>query len=171
MSSTRTMPTKARALAQMQALIDGLQKHYPNETFTFGNATYTTQELVTLFQRLIDSIRAVNDAQASTRDLVQAMRGMEAQVDPVFMGLKRNLQNRYGTAAQMLAEFGLVPVKAPAPRTAEQNVAAKAKAAATREARGTASKKRKAAIKGNVTGITVTPVTVTTEEKKLGPAK
>jgi hypothetical protein len=45
-------------------------------------------------------------------------------------------------------------------QTQDTQLAARAaKAAATREARGTTSKKQKLAVKGNVTGVTVTPVT------------
>jgi ABC-type transporter Mla subunit MlaD len=157
------MSTKAAALAQMQALIDGLQKHYPNGQFTFGNVTYTTQDLVTLFKSLMTAIVAVNAAQASAKDAVQTMNGVKAKVTPVFRALKRNLQTTYGTATQTLADFSLEPETAPTPLTVEQKAAAKAKADATREARGTASKKQKSAIHGNVTGVTVTPVTVTTE--------
>jgi hypothetical protein len=68
----------------------------------------------------------------------------------------------FGDAADILALFGLEPRKAPAPRTGEENAAAAAKAKATRTARGTASKKQKLAIKGNVTGITVVPTTAPT---------
>jgi hypothetical protein len=43
--------------------------------------------------------------------------------------------------------------------TVEQQAAKKAKAEATRAKRGTTSKKAKLAIKGDVTGVVVTPVT------------
>ena len=158
-----SMSTKAGALAQMQALIAGLQKHYPNAEFTFGGVKYTTQDLVTLFGSLIKAIGAVSDAQASAKDAVQAMNGAKAKVTPVFRALRRNLQDTLGTATQMLAEFGLEPPKTPAMRTVEQKAAAKAKADATRKSRGTASKKQKSAIQGNVVGVTVTPVTVTVD--------
>jgi hypothetical protein len=65
----------------------------------------------------------------------------------------------FAGAAQTLADFGLEPPKAPKPRTAEQLAAVKAKAKATRLARGTTSKKQKLAIRGNVTGVDIVPVT------------
>ena len=40
----------------MQAVIVGLQKHFPNGQFTLGNTAYTTAALVTLFQGVIDAI-------------------------------------------------------------------------------------------------------------------
>jgi hypothetical protein len=38
--------THTTALASLQALIAGTQKHTPNGTFLLANATYTTAELV-----------------------------------------------------------------------------------------------------------------------------
>jgi hypothetical protein len=58
----------------------------------------------------------------------------------------------------VLADFGFAPPKA-ATRTPEEKAAAAAKAKATREARHTLGKSQKKTVKGNVTGIVVTPVT------------
>ncbi|HEY6459629.1 MAG TPA: hypothetical protein VIY73_05735 [Polyangiaceae bacterium] len=162
MSTTHTMPTKAAALASMQAVIDGLQKHFPDAQFTLGNVTYTTPMLVELFESLIAAITKANGSQAIARDDVAAMHGVLAQVDPVYLALTRNLRTTYGAVTQTLADFGIKPTKARTPLTVEQLAAAQAKAKATRAARGTASKKQKAAITGNVTGVTVTPVTAAT---------
>jgi hypothetical protein len=52
--------------------------------------------------------------------------------------------------------------QAPLPRTSAQKAATAAKAEATREARGTTSKKEKSAIKGNVTGVNIVPITAPT---------
>ena len=160
MSNSMSKANQAQTLALLQALISGLQKHYPNGQFTFGNVVYTTVSLVTLFQGLIDAINKVNTAQASARDFVSAMIATEATVGPVFTLLRRNLRDSLGTTSQTLLDYGLTPAKARTPLTAEQLAAAKAKAKATRIARGTASKKAKNAIKGNVSGVTVTPNTV-----------
>jgi len=147
-------------LARMQALISGLQKRFPNGSFTLGKVTYTTATLVQLFESLIAAIDAVNAAQASVRDAVAAMRGIETKLAPVVRDLKRFILATYGaTATQDLADFGMEPPKAPAPRTVEQKAAAAAKLRATREARGTASKKSKRAVKGNVSGVEITPIT------------
>jgi hypothetical protein len=62
-------------------------------------------------------------------------------------------------------------VKVAAPLTSEKRVVAVAKARATREARGTTSKKQKLAIHGNVTGVTVTPVTSPPATPETAPAK
>jgi hypothetical protein len=146
-------------LARVQALIAGTQKLTPNGSFTIGNATFTAQALVQLFQGLADAIAKVNEAQASAKAAVAALRATKAKVDPVMLDYTRILIATYGTAVQTLAEYGLQPRKARKPATAEELAAAKAKRAATRKARGTTSKKQKLTVHGDVTGVTVTPIT------------
>jgi hypothetical protein len=150
--------TKAQLVAELQALITGLQKQFPNGKFTLNNTAFTTKTLVQAIQRLIAAINAVNTVQAEEKTAVETLRTTKAQVGPVVLALKRNLQSMYGNTTNVLARFGLEPRKAPAPRTTEEKAASAVKARGTREARGTASKKQKRAVKGNVTGITVTPV-------------
>jgi hypothetical protein len=58
----------------------------------------------------------------------------------------------------VLADFG-ISTKTRTPLTVEQKAAAAAKRTATRAARGTKGAKQKKGIKGDVVGITVTPVT------------
>jgi hypothetical protein len=160
--SNTTSKSKATVAAQLQALINGLQKQFPKGQFTLGNTVYTTATLVQAIQSLIDAITAVTTAQANATIAVAALRDTMAKVGPVVLALRRNLLVMFGDAADILALFGLAPRKAPAPRTGTEKAAAAAKAAATREARGTTSKKKKLAIKGNVTGINVTPITAPT---------
>jgi hypothetical protein len=169
MSST-TSNAKAATLARMQAAISGLQKHLPNGQFTFGGVATTTASIVQLFQSLIAAMSAVTAAQASATEAVAAMRAAAAKVGPVYLALKNSLLGTYGNATSTLADFGLEPHKAPAPRTAAQKAAAAAKAKATRQARGTTSKKQKLTVTGNVSGIIVTPVTTTTAPSPAQPA-
>ena len=159
MSSSTSKSSKASVLARMQAIIAGTLKHFPNGSFTLGNAPYTTSSLVALFQSLIDAIDALAAAQASAKDAVTAMRGVKAKVAPVYLDYKRFLLATFRTATPALSDFGLEPPKAPKPRSGEQMAAAAAKAEATRKARGTVGKKKKLTVKGDVTGVVVTPVT------------
>jgi hypothetical protein len=149
-------------LAQLEAIILGLQKHFPSGQFTLGNVAYTTAALVQLFQGLVTAIKGVNAAQVSAKEAVAGMRTEKAKVGPVLLALKRNLQSSFGTASTTLADFGLEPTKARAQETVEDKAAAAAKRKATREARGTTGKKAKLAIKGDVVGVTVTPITTST---------
>jgi hypothetical protein len=159
MSNTTSSMTKAEALAQVQALIAGIQKHFPNGNFTLGNTAFTTASLVQLLQSLADAMTALNTAQKSAKDALTTKVGTETKVEPVLQALRKFVLAAFSNAAQTLADFGIQAPKAPTPLTVEQKVAAAAKARATRTVRGTTSTKKKLAISGNVTGVTITPST------------
>jgi hypothetical protein len=159
MSNNKSMPTKAATLARVKALVGGLQKNFPNGGFTIGNTAYTTASLVQLLESLADAITAVNAAQANARDAAAALRSAKATVGPTLRALRRILVLMFSGSTPTLADFGLEPPKARAPRTSVEKAAAAAKAEATRKARGTKSAKAKRAIRGDVTGVVVTPVT------------
>jgi hypothetical protein len=158
MSSTKSKPDKAAALAGVRALIAGMLKHFPNGSFTFGNTAYTTDTLVKVFQGIVDAMVAVDAAHTNAKDAVQALRSLKAKVAPLQRDLRSFLRVTFGTATQ-LADFGVQPVKGRTPLTSDKRVVAVAKAKATRTARGTTGKKKKLAVQGDVTGVLVTPVT------------
>ncbi|HZU83080.1 MAG TPA: hypothetical protein VE987_09200 [Polyangiaceae bacterium] len=158
MSST-TPKTKAAALARVQALVAGTKQHFPNGSFTLGNAAYTSESLVQKLQLLVDAMQKANAAEISAKDLRKAQRDTAAQVDPLIADYQRFLLAAFATATPTLADFGMQPPKARKPLPADKRAAATAKMRATRKARGTTSKKKKLAVKGDVTGVTVTPVT------------
>jgi hypothetical protein len=170
MPSTTPSNTRASALAALQALISGLQKQLPSATLTLENAPYTTVALVTLLQSVIDALNAVTAAEAASRAAVANARAVVSNAGPVTRSLRRTLISMFGNAPQTLMLFGLTPPKAKAPRTSAQNAAAAAKAKATRIARGTASAKAKSAIKGNVTGLQMTPITAPASPEPAPPA-
>ena len=88
---------------------------------------------------------------------------------PTLSALRRNLLAMFGNAPQILAIFGLQAPKPKAQKTVEEKAVAAAKLRATRTARGTASKKSKAAIKGNVVGVDLTPITAPTPAAATAP--
>jgi hypothetical protein len=159
MSNTSSNRSKGTISAQLQAVIKGLQAKFPNGQFTIGNTAYTTASLVQVLQSLVDAIDGVTTAQANAKVAVTKLRATLVTVMPVFLDLRRSLLVMFGNASDTLASFGLEPRKVPAPRTGAENAAAAAKAKATREARGTTSRKQKLAVTGNVTGVVVTPIT------------
>ncbi len=169
MSNTNKSTTKAAALAHVQALIAGTTQHFPNGSFTIGNATYTSASLVQVFQGLANAMLARNTAEAGAKDALAAVQAAEAQVDPILRAYTRLVFAAFANATQTLADFGLTPPKARTPLTSEQLAARAAKAKATRIARGTASKKKKLAVKGDVTGVTVTPVRAPTAAPPVAP--
>jgi hypothetical protein len=161
MTTIASGQNQATALARVQALIAGTQKHFPNGSFTLGNATYTTASLVQALQGLADALTAVNAAHAGVKDSVAALGATQAKVAPLLRDYTSFLRATFSTATAQLGDFGLQAPKAHTPLTTEQRAAATAKLRATRAARGTTSKKQKLAIKGTVTGVIVTPVTAT----------
>jgi hypothetical protein len=163
--------THAQTLAQLQALISGLQKQLPNGSFTLVSTAYTTATLVQALQGVIAALSAVTSAHAAVKAALTAWDAEDAKMGPVVLALKRTLQSMFVNAPDTLALFGLSARKAPAPRTGEQIAAAAAKAKATRIARGTSSKKAKSAIKGNVTGITIVPTTIPSAPEATPPAQ
>ncbi len=170
MSST-TSNTKAAALAHVQAIIAGTTKHFPNGSFTIGNTTYTSASLVQVFQGLASAMLARNVAETGAKDALTAEQAAQAQVGPILRAYERLVLVTFIGATQTLADFGLAPPKARTPLTAQQLAARAAKAKATRTARGTTSKKQKLAVKGDVTGVVVTPVTAPTAATSASPAR
>jgi len=160
MSSNTSKPNKATALAHVQALIAGTNKHFPNGSFTLGNTAYTTASLVQALQVLADALTALAAAHVSIKDGVTALRATETNVGPLIRDYTHFLRATFSAATAQLADFGLQPPKARTPLTGDRRVVAAAKAKATRIARGTTSKKQKLAVKGDVTGVVVTPVTL-----------
>jgi hypothetical protein len=159
MSSTTSTQTKATALAHVQALIAGTEKYFPNGSFTFGNTAYTTASLVGVLKGLADALTALNAAHTSVKDAIAALSTEETKVAPLRRDYTSFLRATFSGAPAQLADFGLQAPKARTPMSSEKRAAATAKARATRKARGTTSKKQKLAVKGDVTGVIVTPIT------------
>jgi hypothetical protein len=160
--SSSTSNTKAAALAHVQALIAGTQKHFPNGSFTLGTVTYTSASLIQVLTDLVSAMQARDVAATGAKDALAAKQATQAKVGPILRAYERLVLVTFAGATQTLADFGLAPPKARAPLNAQQLAARAAKAKATRIARGTTSKKQKLGVKGDVTGVIVTPVTAST---------
>jgi hypothetical protein len=145
---TAKTPSKAGLQMRLRSLIAGTEKHYPNGSLTFDGATYTTAALVQALQSLDDATTAMDAARAKWQDAVKAQRATKAKVAPIVKGYRSYIVTLYGSASATLGDFGMVPRKAPAPRTAEQKAAAAARSKSTRAARHTMGPKQKAGIKG-----------------------
>ena len=165
------MPTnnsKGNEAALAVKLAAGTQKHFSTvPQLIVGGATFTPAEVeaqLLAFATLrsdVESAKAV--VQAKLED--EKVKGPALRVFLIaFEGIVRSA---FGGSPDVLADFGLQPRKGKKPRTAEQLAAAKAKREATRKARGTLGKRKKLAIKGDVTGVTVTPVTAAATPQPL----
>jgi hypothetical protein len=123
-----------------------------------AGTTYTTAQLQARVQTSLDAETQVltaetelNDARASCERVRKSERGF-------LLTLASLMKSQYGDSELPLAELGLRPKKKPGKRTNEQRLVMSAKNRATRQERGTMSKKQKKAIKGNVTGVVITPI-------------
>jgi len=167
--SSSTFHPKAAALAHVQALIAGTQKHFPNGSFTIGTVTYTSASLIQILTDLVSAMQAHGVAAAGAKDALTAEQATQAKVAPILRAYQRFVLVTFVGATQTLADFGLAPPKARTPLTANELAARAAKAKATRVARGTTSRKQKLGVKGDVTGLIMIPVKLPTAATPASP--
>ncbi|MGA2447557.1 MAG: hypothetical protein ABTD50_02645 [Polyangiaceae bacterium] len=154
-------PNKTTTLARDTQVIVGIQKHLQSTaSLPLVGSTYAPADLVKLIQSRIDATGQADTTKATWHSTVATNEALNAKLMPVLRALRQYVINVYGATSPVLADFGFAPPKA-ATRTPEEKAAAVAKALATREARHTMGKVQKKTVKGNVTGIVVTPTTST----------
>jgi hypothetical protein len=168
MSSITSKSSKATVLTRVRALIAGTEKHFSTTAFVLGKTAYTAATLTEALQSLANAIVRLNALHASVKDAVMELRAIETQVAPLMRDYQRVVLAAFSTGAQELADFGMQPPKARTPMDSEKRAVAVAKMRATRKARGTMSRKQKLAIKGDVTGVHITPVTRTEASSPSG---
>ena len=145
------------ALAEELSL--GTQKHLSAVTqVLIEGVTFTPAQVITQLTTLADLRAAVDAAKAIEKGRLAEERSKGPSLVAFLHAFESFVRTAFGGQPEILADFGLAPKKVRTPLTVEQQAAANAKRAATRKARGTIGKKKKLAIKGNVTGIVVTPV-------------
>jgi hypothetical protein len=146
-------------LAEYQALLTGLPKYWPNGVFNLSGTAYTVAQIVDVVTGLVAAMNLVMTKKMDLESARTALLAAQAAGDSLVEGAKEVLALQFKNAPTTLAALGVTPRKTPAPLTAEVLAAKVVKARATRQARGTTSKKQKAQITGNVSGVTITPVT------------
>jgi hypothetical protein len=129
----------------------------------------TRDQLIAAFQQFISDAETTKSSYQTWRDDVQAERASELTVAPLRDGLKAILVGRFGKFGTQLTKFGFEPAKMPVRSTVSKTAAA-AKAKATRAARGTKGSAQKKLVKGNVTGVVITPVTATAPAQESNAA-
>ena len=147
------------SLTDYQALVSGIPKYCPNAIFTVAGQTFTATEAVTFITSVLNTVSATATAKTGWKDARLAEETMVATNGVVVKGIRENVALMFSNNTTTLAAFAITPKKPRAPLSVEARAAATAKAKATRLARGTTSKKQKGEISGNVTGVTITPVT------------
>jgi len=154
---------KGEVASRAKQLIAGAEKLLTGTAALVGT-TFTPAEVTSKLQAIVDLRADVENAQATARARL-AVEAAEMLALRVFMSaFVSHVKAAHGTSPEALAAFGIHP-KARVPLTVEAQAAAIAKRAATRAARHTMGPKQKKAVKGDVTGVVVTPVTSATSQR------
>ncbi len=157
--STKSKSNRVTEQANNLAMINGLNKHPTLTSFMVGGATVLSTDVVASLQADNAAMAAVIPAKAAWQVAVKAAATQHQTTRAMVAGVRQSLQTMFAGQGAVLADFGLAPRKVPATRTPQEKAASAAKAKATREARGTLGPVKKQSVKGNVTGVVVTPVT------------
>jgi hypothetical protein len=166
---------KSKDASRAGQLAVGTKQHFASTaSMAFAGSTFTPAQVLTSLQTIIDLRDAVDAAKAASATKVAA-EGAQAPALRSFMSAYvAFVKATFGDQPDVLASFGLAPRKAATPLTVEEKTAAAAKRKATRDARHTMGPKQKLDITGDVTGVTVTPVTapkpVATSAAPVAPA-
>jgi hypothetical protein len=172
---TQSSAVKASKLVtEMKDMDAGVLKDIPAKTsLTINGAAMTQAQIDAQLKSYLGTFVAADTAKSQYQTALVARRNASVSARDFYLQLKKAVVAFFGTQAAQLADFGLTPAKAKAPRTAAEIALSAAKAKLTRAARGTTSKKKKAAITpgtaspamaigvvANAVGQTVTPPSV-----------
>jgi hypothetical protein len=151
---------KSSIAALAEQLIAGTNKHFATMTqIMVAGSAFTPAQVTAKLQTLVTLRSDVDASRASTKARIAAEK-TDMPALRIFMdAFVTFVKAAFGTQPDVLADFGLHP-KARKQLTAEQKTAAAAKRKATRAARHTMGTKQRKTVKGDVTGIVVTPVAV-----------
>src|SRR5262249_12798298 len=147
-----------------QQLADGLtQNAAAVGTILIDGKQYTAAMIIPVLLGRVAAAKKAEVAHTAWRAAVKANQDERASTHAFVLQVRQALLVAFASQVEMLGKFGLTPRKkrAVAP---QKSVVAAAKAKATREARGTAGKKQKLAIKGTP------PATVTPQVGDAGAA-
>jgi hypothetical protein len=168
--TTRALTIRPLTLAEYQALVTGIPKNAPNAIFGVAGQTFTSPQAVSFIDTVLAAVAATAAAKTSWKDLKMAEETIIAQDGATVRGIRSNLATLFSNNTTALADLMITPRKPYKPLSAAARAAANAKAAATRAARGTKGSVQKAAITGDVTGVTITPVTAGSSAVLTAPA-
>jgi hypothetical protein len=141
-------------------LAAGAQKNIAAGTsLTVGGTLLTLVQIVAKLNGFAALRSDVDAARAALQAKLAVETAQAVAMNAFISAFVKIVRGMFGSQPDVLADFGLQAPKAKTPLTVEQKAAAAAKRKATRAARGTTGSKQKQSIKGNVTGVTVTPVT------------
>ncbi len=119
-------------------------------SLTINGTAMTPAQLDGQLKLYIGTIDAANAAKQQYHAALVARRNQQVEARNFYLQVKRAVIACFGPQGAELADFGLIPAKARTPKTSAQLAITAAKVQLTRKARGTTSKKQKAAINPGV---------------------
>ena len=146
-------------LSQYRALVAGIPLYCATTVFTVAGQTFTALQAVSFIQNVLNAVAATATAKGAWKEAILAEDKLVAADGDTVRMIRNAIAAMFSAQVNTLNAFEITPRKPYTPLTTAKRAAATAKANATRLARGTASKKKKAEIVGDVTGVTITPVT------------
>jgi hypothetical protein len=152
-------PSRNDVLAELRSLESGVQQYMASDTITIASQTYTGAELLARIQVSLDSATSVQEARGALTDAIAKDRLVRKREASFLQDLRLVIGLRFSNSTETLQAFAIQPKKKRKPPSVQESLAAAAKLRATRAERRTMGKRQKAAIKGNVTGVKITPVT------------
>jgi hypothetical protein len=151
--------TRTADAALAGRLIAGIGKRFANVgALTFAGSTLTPAQVTDKLNQLVALRNDVNVARANLKVKVAAEQASAPSLREFMLLFVAFVKASFAGLADALGDFSLQPKKARAPRTTEEIAAANAKRKATRAARGVMGSKQRKNVKGDVTGVTVTPI-------------
>jgi hypothetical protein len=156
-------PTEKSIVADLAALAEGLEKNLPTKSFVSASQSYTGAEVIAEVRALHAAASAVLEARDTLTDALRANAKAQTDKAEFLRHLRDVLRAAYSHDQVTLSEFGLAPLRKRGAPTGEELLLRVTKAQATRKERRTMGKRQRAAIKGDVTGVVITP-TVKEEE-------
>ncbi len=162
--------TKTNEAALATKFAEATQKHLSTfPRLVVDGSTLTPAEI----EAKLLAYAALRADVEATRALLQTKLADEQTKRPAlrrfFRAFEGILRAAFESSPDVLADFGLAPRKTPRPLTADEQLVATAKRAATRKARRTMGKRKRLAVKGDVTGVVLTPVTAVAIEGTTPP--
>jgi hypothetical protein len=149
---------KGQDVVVAKQLIAGTAQHLSNTApAAFLGGSFTADQIASKLQTLVDLRAGVDAARAAAKAKIAAEATQRPPLRAFMSALTAYVKVTFGTAPDVLADFGINP-KARVPLTVEEKAAAVAKRAATRAALHTMGSQQKKGIKGTVTGVLVTPI-------------
>jgi len=152
-------PTKTTLRDRCRMAIAGTDKNLGSTPMlSLDGADRTPAEVKQKLQGFIDASDKTQAARSAWIDAVKDERVKRSETQLLLAALRSVVTMKYGNnATAALGDFGFEPRKR-ASKTVETKATAIEKAGATRVARNTMGSRQRESVKGNVTGINVTPI-------------